>query len=93
MSPKLDHLLAKLNEQSLDRDLGGITAGIGEQLSERAKIDGQTWRLRTAAMALLVMGGAAVSASTASAVAPSPSPSPFAAWSSLAPSTLLEPSE
>ena len=91
MSPKLDHLLAKLNQQSLDRDLGGITAGIGEQLSERAKIDGQTWRLRTAAMALLVMGGAAVSASTASAVAPSPSP--FAAWSSLAPSTLLEPSE
>ena len=91
MSPKLDHLLAKLNQQPLDRDLGGITVEIGEQLLERAKIDGQTWRLRTAAMALLVMGGAAVSASTASAVAPSPSP--FAAWSSLAPSTLLEPSE
>ena len=91
MSPKLDHLLAKLNQQPLDRDLGGIAVEIGEHLSERAKIDGQTWQLRTAAMALLVMGGAAVSASTASAV--SPSPSPFAAWSSLAPSTLLEPSE
>jgi hypothetical protein len=89
MSPKLDHLLAKLNLQPLDHDLGGVAVEIGEQLSKRAKIDGQTWRLRTAAMALLVMGGAAISASTASAVAPSP----FAAWSSLAPSTLLEPSE
>ena len=56
-----------------------------------AEINGQTWRLRSAAMALLVLGGATVSASTASAVAPSKSP--FAAWSSLAPSTLLEPSE
>ena len=91
MSPNLEHRLTELRRQPPDRDLGGINAEIGEQLSERAKIDGQTWRLRTAAMALLVMGGAAVSASTASAVAPSPSP--FAAWSSLAPSTLLEPSE
>ncbi len=91
MSPKLDHLLAKLNHQPLDRDLGGATVAIVERLSERAKINGQTWRLRTAAMAFFVMGGAALSASTASAVAPSPSP--FAAWSSLAPSTLLEPSK
>lgn len=91
MSPKLEHLLTELRRQPPDRDLGGLTAEVNEALAERAAITGQTWRLRGAAMGLLVMGGAVVSASTASAVAPSTSP--FAAWSSLAPSTLLEPSE
>ncbi len=91
MSPTLEHLLTELRRQPPDRDLGGLTVEVNETLAERAAITGQTWRLRAAAMGLLVMGGAAVSASAASAVAPSTSP--FAAWSSLAPSTLLEPSE
>ena len=91
MSPKLEHLLADLRRQPPDSNLGNIAVKINERLAERAAITGQTWRLRTAAMAMLVLGGAVVSASTASAVAPEPSP--FAAWSSLAPSTLLEPSE
>ena len=91
MPPNLEHLLTELRRQLPDRDLGGLTAEVNETLAERAAIAGQTLRLRAAAMGLLVMGGAVVSASTASAVAPSASP--FAAWSSLAPSTLLEPSE
>jgi len=91
MSQRLEHLLAELSSRPPDRDLGSVNAEINERLAERAAISRQTWRLRSAAMGLLVMGGAAVSASTASAVASSPSP--FAAWSSLAPSTLLEPSE
>lgn len=91
MSSKIEHLLAELRQQPPDRDLRDLTVQINEALAERAAITGQTWRLRAAAMGLLVMGGAVVSASTASAVAPPASP--FAAWSSLAPSTLLEPSE
>lgn len=89
MSSKLELLLAEMRDQRPDHDLGGVTVAITRRLTERAAITSQTWRLRTVAMALLVMGGAVVSASTASAVAPSPSP--FAAWSNLAPSTLLEP--
>lgn len=91
MSSKIEHLLAELRQQPPDRDLRDLTVQINEALAERAAITGQTWRLRAAAMGLLVMGGAVVSASTASAVARPASP--FAAWSSLAPSTLLEPSE
>jgi hypothetical protein len=91
MSPELEPLLAALRQQPPDRDLRGLTVEVNAALAERAAIAGQTWRLRAAVMGLLVMGGAVVSASTASAVAPSSSP--FAAWSSLAPSTLLEPSE
>lgn len=91
MSPALEHLLAKLQHQPLDHGLEGAMVDISERLAGRAAIDGQTWRLRAAAMALLVTGGAFVSASAASDVAVSKSP--FAVWSSLAPSTLLEPSE
>lgn len=91
MSLKFEHLLAELLRQPPDRDLRGLTVAVNETLAERAAITGQTWRLRAAVMGLLVMAGAGVSASTASAVAPSTSP--FTAWSSLAPSTLLERSE
>ena len=91
MSPTLDHLLARLRRQPLDHALDEVTAGISERLSERAALDGQTWRLRAAAVALLITGGAFVSASTASAVAATRSP--FAVWSQLAPSTLLGHSE
>ena len=91
MSPALEHMLAKLRQQPLDHGLDEVTAGISERLSERAALNGQTWRLRAAAVALLVTGGAFVSASTAAAVAPTKSP--FAVWSELAPSTLLGHSE
>ena len=91
MSPALEHLLAKLRQQPLDHGLDQVAAGISERLSERATLDGQTWRLRAAAVALLFTGGAFISASTASAVAPTKSP--FAVWSQLAPSTLLGHSE
>ncbi|OYX47876.1 MAG: hypothetical protein B7Y90_12355 [Alphaproteobacteria bacterium 32-64-14] len=84
-------MLAKLRHQPLDRGLDRVTFDINQRLAERAAIAGQTWRLRTVAMALLVTGGAVVSASTDSAVAVQKSP--FAAWSQLAPSTLLEPSK
>lgn len=87
MPPALEHLLAKLRRQPLDHELGGVAADVGARLSERAALNGQTWGLRAAAVALLVTGGAFVSASTASAVAPTKSP--FAAWSQHAPSTLL----
>ena len=91
MSPALEHMLAKLRQQPLDHGLDEVAAGISERLSERAALNGQTWRLRAAAVALLVTGGAFVSASTASAVAAPPSP--FSVWSELAPSTLLGHSE
>lgn len=87
MSPALEHLLAKLREHPLDHGLDGATVDINERLAEHAALNGQTWRLRAAAVALLVTGGAFVSASTASAVAVPQSP--FAIWSQLAPSTLL----
>ena len=91
MSPALEHLLAKLRQHPLDRGLEDVTVDIDERLAERAAVNGQTWRLRAAAVALLVTGGAFVSASTASAVAVPKSP--FAIWSELAPSTLLGHSE
>lgn len=91
MSPALEHLLAELRQHPLDHDLDGVAIDINERLTENAALNGQTWRLRAAAVALLVTGGAFVSASTASAVAVPRSP--FAAWSQLAPSTLLGHSE
>jgi hypothetical protein len=91
MSPALDDLLARLRQQPLDHSLDGVTASVDLQLAESAAISGQTWRLRAAAIALFAAGGAIFSASTASAIAVPKSP--FAAWSLLAPSTLLEPSE
>jgi hypothetical protein len=91
MSPALDDLLARLRQQPLDHSLDGVTKSVDLRLTERAAINGQTWRLRAAAIALFAAGGAIVSASTASAIAVPKSP--FAAWSQLAPSTLLEPSE
>lgn len=91
MSSALDDLLARLRQQPLDRNLDGVTASVNLLLAERAAINGQTWRLRAAAIALFAAGGAIFSGSTASAIAAPKSP--FAAWSELAPSTLLEPSE
>lgn len=91
MSPALEHLLAKLRQHPLDHSLDGVTLDIHERLAEHAALNVQTWRLRAAAVALLVTGGAFVSASTASAVAVPQSP--FAVWSEFAPSTLLGHSE
>lgn len=87
MSPALEQLLVKLRQHPLDHGLDGVTVDISERLAEHAALSGQTWRLRAAAVTLLVAGGALVSASTASAVAVPQSP--FAVWSQLAPSTLL----
>lgn len=92
MPQALEHLLTKLQRQPLDRSLDGVTGDVAQRLAETASANAATWRLRTAAVLLVAMGGAVVSASTAAVAAPK-SASPFEAWSSLAPSTLLESAE
>jgi hypothetical protein len=87
--PDLDDLLVKLQSQPLDQPLDGVGAEIDAQLRDRAAANAQTWMLRAAAALFVATGGAFASASMAVA-APEPV-SPFEAWSSLAPSTLLEP--
>ena len=89
MSQHLDRLLAELGRAPLDHALDDVAGDVGQRLAETAAVNTQTWRLRALAVLLVSMSGVAASAaSTAGAAA---EPSPFAAWSNLAPSTLLEP--
>ena len=91
MPQDLERLLVDLRRAPLDRSLDMVTADVGERLVESAAANEQTWRLRVLSIALVaVSGGVAGAASTATAAS---HPSPFAAWSTLAPSTLLDPSE
>jgi hypothetical protein len=84
----LDARLARLRDQPIDRDLAGLPANVVtriEDVTPRPAVE--VWGLRTAAIALVAAGGLMASA----AATASPDPSPFAAWSKLAPSTLLGP--
>ena len=89
MSPKLEQLLSELQGQPLDRSLDGVVGAINQRLAETATANAETWRVRAVAILLVAMGGAVASGSMAAVAAPR-SLSPFEAWSSLAPSTLLE---
>ena len=89
MPPQLDDLLVELERLQADRMLNHLLGDVNRRLDEAAAVKAQTWRLRAAAVALVAMGGAAVSASTAANAAPQPA-SPFAVWSNLSPLMLLE---
>lgn len=89
MSPKLERLLSELQGQPLDRPLDGVVGAVNQRLAETTTANAETWRVRAVAILLVAMGGAVASGSMAAVAAPK-SGSPFEAWSSLAPSTLLE---
>ena len=89
MRPPLEHLLGALQSAPLDRSLDGVTADVGDRLAEASSANIQIWSVRAVAILLIAATGAIASvAGTTTAAAAEPSP--FAAWSSLAPSTLLE---
>lgn len=92
MPPVLERLLTKLQRQPLDRSLDGVTGDVNRRLAETAAANADTWRLRAVAVLFVALSGAVASGSTAAVAAPK-SASPFDAWSSLAPSTLLESAE
>ena len=89
MSAKLERLLSELQSQALDRSLDGVVFGVNQRLAETATTNAETWRVRAIAILFVAVGGAVASGSMAAVAAPK-SVSPFEAWSSLAPSTLLE---
>ena len=89
MSPKLERLLSELQGQPLDRSLDGVVGAVNQRLAETATANAETWRVRAVAILFVAVGGAVASGSMAAVAAPR-SVSPFEAWSSLAPSTLLE---
>lgn len=88
MPDNLDRLLAELGRAPLDATLDEVPGGVSRRLAEVRAAGAQTWRVRTVAMLMVAASGAAVSSvMTANAAADA---SPFDAWSTLAPSTLLE---
>jgi hypothetical protein len=88
MPQHLERLLAELGRAPLDHSLDSVAGDVGQKLAETSAVDRQTWRLRAAAMLFVTLSGVAASVVSSAAVAAEPSP--FAAWSNLAPSTLLE---
>ncbi len=88
MSQRLERLLAHLRRAPLDHALDDLAGDVGQRLAETAAANTQTWRLRALAVLLVAMSGVAASASSTAVAAAEPSP--LAAWSNLAPSTLLE---
>ena len=86
--PHLGRLLAELGRAPLDHSLDGVADDVGQRLAEASAVNRQTWRLRAAALLFVTLSG--VAASAASMANAAAEPSPFAAWSNLAPSTLLE---
>jgi hypothetical protein len=91
MPDRLERLLGELRAAPPDRPLDRVSADVADQLAEAAALRAQTWRVRAAAILFIALSGVAVSAATTAAAAPDTSP--FAAWSALAPSTLLEPND
>ena len=91
MPEDLERLLAELGRAPTDRTLDGAAGDVASRLAEISAENSQTWRLRAAAVALVAVSGAV--AGGYSAASATPNRSPFAAWSSLAPSSLLEPAE
>lgn len=88
MKDNLDDLLAALGRTPLDQQLGRVADDVGQRVAETRAATTQTWGIRAGAMLLVATSGIAISAVSTAAAAPDPSP--FAAWSTLAPSTLLE---
>lgn len=88
MQQPLESLLDVMQHAPLDRSLDGLSADVNDRLKEASATNIQTWSIRAIAIVLVAATGSVASlAGTAAAAA---EPSPFAAWSSLAPSTLLE---
>ena len=88
MRQPLENLLEALQRARLDRSLDGVPAEVSDRLKEASASNVQTWSIRAVAILLVAATGAV--ASLAGTTAAAAEPSPFAAWSSLAPSTLLE---
>ncbi|MEP7210326.1 MAG: hypothetical protein ABI740_05770 [Alphaproteobacteria bacterium] len=88
MATSLNDLLARLASAPLERSLDSVPAGVAQGISRARAARSQTWGLRAAAMLLVVVSGVAASGSLQAAA--STDRSPFAAWSELAPSTLLQ---
>jgi hypothetical protein len=89
MRPPLEYLLGALQSAPLDRSLDGVATDVGDRIMEASAANIQIWSVRAVAILLIAATGAIASvAGTTTAAAAEPSP--FAAWSSLAPSTLLE---
>jgi hypothetical protein len=84
----LDDLLHRLKAAPLDRALDGVAGDLAQRLASQSARQA-TWRVRGLAVALIALTSVGASATAAAAAAERRSP--FAAWSSLAPSTLLEP--
>lgn len=88
MSDRLDSLMARLHAQSLDQALGGVAAGVVDRIdAARPRPAAETWGLRAAVICLVAATSLMVGATGAATAATDGSP--FAAWSGLAPSTLL----
>lgn len=92
MSQDLDELMNRLQATAPDHALDGLSFDVGQRIAERAAAHTQVWGLRAAAVALVTVTGVAISASSTVAAAVETT-SPFAAWSQLAPSTLLDRAE
>lgn len=92
MASGLEDLLNELKGAPLDRGLDGVAGDVHQRIAEQAATRRQTWRLRTVMAVLMATAATVFSASTAAIAAPD-THSPFAAWSTLAPSTLLEAGE
>jgi hypothetical protein len=88
VTDKLETLLGAMRNAAPDHSLASAAVDVRLRIAETASARIQTWRVRVAAMLLVIASGVAASATTAAVAAPEASP--FAAWSSLAPSTLLE---
>ncbi|MBI1361892.1 MAG: hypothetical protein GC155_16570 [Alphaproteobacteria bacterium] len=88
MTASLNELLARLATAPLERSLDGVPAGVAQGIARARAAATQTWGLRAAAMLLVVVSGVAASGSLQASA--SINRSPFAAWSELAPSTLLQ---
>lgn len=88
MTYDLDTLLRRLADSPPDHSLDALAGDVSARIAESSVISRQTWGLRGAAALLVTSAGILVSASTAAMATHEP-PTAFAAWSNLAPSTLL----
>lgn len=87
MPDNLERLLADLGRAPVDRSLEGVTSELSQRLAETRAANVQTWSIR--GLAALVVATTGVLASSAMPAMAAAEASPFAAWSTLAPSTLL----
>ena len=90
MSNRLDTLLAQLQAQPADHDLGALEVDVQRRLARRERSAGLFAPARAMAIGLALIVGAGVGGLTAATAMAAPRPSIFAATHALAPSTLLD---